>query len=86
MTTAEKIYKVVKELPESMRQEVLDFVDFLKQKTIPDEPQSGNLAILIHNRFNGLDADNLPVPPRQLFQVAIKKSFIRRYKLFKINA
>ena len=66
MTTAEQIYRVVKELPESMRQEVLDFVDFLKQKTIPDEPQSGNLAIRIHNRFKGLDADNLPVPPRQL--------------------
>ena len=50
MTTAEQIYKVVKGLPEPMRQEVLDFVEFLKQKTIPDEPQSGNL----------------PVPPRQL--------------------
>ena len=66
MTTAEQIYRVVKELPEPMRQEVLDFVDFLKQKTIPDEPQSGNLAIRIHNRFNGLDADDLPIPPRQL--------------------
>jgi hypothetical protein len=50
MTTAEQIYRVVKELPEPMRQEVLDFVEFLKQKTIPDDPQSGNL----------------PVPPRQL--------------------
>ncbi|TLU87506.1 MAG: DUF2281 domain-containing protein [Chlorobium sp.] len=66
MTTAEQIYKVVKELPEPMRQEVLDFVEFLKQKTIPDDPQSGNLAIRIHHRFKGLDADNLPIPPRQL--------------------
>jgi len=50
MTTAVQIYRVVKELPEPMRQGVLGFVEFLKQKTIPDDPQSGNL----------------PVPPRQL--------------------
>ncbi len=49
-----------------MLHEVLDFAELLKQKTIPDEPQSGNLAILIHNRFKGLDADNLPIPSRQL--------------------
>ena len=32
MTTAEKIYKAVKELPEPMLHEVLDFAEFLKQK------------------------------------------------------
>jgi hypothetical protein len=32
MTTAEKIYKAVKELPEPMLLELLDFAEFLKQK------------------------------------------------------
>ena len=32
MTTAEKIYQVVKKLPEPMLHEVLDFAEFLKQK------------------------------------------------------
>jgi len=70
MTTAEKIYRTVQELPEPMLHEVLDFAEFLKQKITTNAPTSENLsenlAIRIHNRFKGLDADNLPIPPRQL--------------------
>jgi hypothetical protein len=32
MTTAEKIYKAVQELPEPMLHEILDFAEFLKEK------------------------------------------------------
>jgi hypothetical protein len=65
MTTAEKIYKAVKELPEPMLHEVLDFAEFLKQKNKAKARTHGNLAQRIHMRFKGLDADNLPIPSRQ---------------------
>jgi hypothetical protein len=43
MTTTEKIYRTMQELPEPMRHEVLDFAEFLKQKKSTDTPRSGNL-------------------------------------------
>jgi hypothetical protein len=66
MTTAEKIYHTVKELPESELREVLDFAEFLKQKKKGDETKPGSLAQRIHQRFKGLYAENIPIPPRQL--------------------
>ncbi len=36
MTTAEKIYRTVKELPEPVLREVLDFAEFLKKKNKPE--------------------------------------------------
>ncbi len=48
MTTAEKIYRTVKELPEPALREVLDF------------------AKRIQNHFKDLNAENIPIPTRQL--------------------
>lgn len=36
MTTAEKLYRTVKELPEPALREVLDFAEFLKKKNKPE--------------------------------------------------
>jgi hypothetical protein len=66
MTTAEKIYQAVKELPEPMLHEVLDFAEFLKQKRNTETHVHGNLARRIQERFKGLDAENLPIPSRRL--------------------
>ena len=66
ITTAEKIYRTVKELPEPVLREVLDFAEFLKQKKKATGTKPGNFAKRIHNHFKDLDAENLPIPPRQL--------------------
>jgi hypothetical protein len=34
--------------------------------TTADEPKPGNFAKRIQNHFKGLDAENIPIPPRQL--------------------
>jgi len=44
MTTAEKIYRTMEELPEPILHEVLDFAEFLKQKKSTGTSKSGNLA------------------------------------------
>jgi hypothetical protein len=66
MNTAEKIYKTVQGLPEPMLHEVLDFAEFLKQKSAAETPKPGNIAERIHKRFAGLDAESIPFPERQL--------------------
>lgn len=42
MTTAERIYQAAKDLPDSVLAELLDFAEFLKQKTSPITPLPGN--------------------------------------------
>ena len=66
MTTAEKIIKTVSELPEPMLHELLDFAEFLKQKKVAETYKHGNIAQSIQQRFKGLEAENLPIPLRQL--------------------
>ena len=66
MTTAEKIFKTVRELPEPMLHELLDFAEFLKQKKVAESSKSGSIAQSIQQRFKGLDVENLPIPPRQM--------------------
>lgn len=66
MTTAEKLYKTAKELPEPLVAEILDFAEYLKQKRNAEAHAPENLARRIQKRFNGIDAENLPIPPRQL--------------------
>lgn len=66
MTTVEKIYRAVKELPEPMLHEVLDFAEFLMQKKSAETTRHGNLASRIQNRFKELDAENIPVPSRHV--------------------
>jgi len=39
MTTAEKLYKTAQELPESVVAEILDFAEFLQNKTVKKTPQ-----------------------------------------------
>lgn len=34
--------------------------------TTADEPKPGNFAKRIQNHFKGLNAENIPIPPRQL--------------------
>jgi hypothetical protein len=65
MTTAEKIFETVRELPEPMLHELLDFAEFLKQKKVTETSNPRNIAQSIHQRFKGLDAENLPIPLRQ---------------------
>ncbi|NTU54058.1 MAG: DUF2281 domain-containing protein [Chlorobiaceae bacterium] len=66
MTTAEKIYKIVQELPEPIRLEVLYFAEYLKQKRVAEAPKAGNIAERIHERFAGLDTESVPFPERHL--------------------
>lgn len=66
MTTAEKIFKTVRELPEPMLHELLDFAEFLKQKKVAETSKPGNIAQSIQQRFKGLEADNISIPPREL--------------------
>ena len=42
MTTAERLYLVVKELPEPMLAEILDFAEFLRQRKLPKGLQAEN--------------------------------------------
>ena len=65
MTTAEKLNRTLKELSEPALREVLDFAEFLKQEKKADETQPGSLAQRIHESFKDLDAENIPIPPRQ---------------------
>ncbi len=65
MTTTEKIYRTMQELPEPMRHEVLDFAEFLKQKKSTDTPRSGHLAKRIQEHFKGLNAEDIVIPSRQ---------------------
>lgn len=51
MSTAERIYELVKALPEAQAREVLDFVEFLQHKsqsvaTVPSEAQLLSLPVL----------------------------------------
>ena len=66
MTTAERLYQVTKELPESMLAELLDFAEFLRQKNSHEAAQVGNIAQRIHHRFASLEWDDSLIPERQL--------------------
>ncbi len=66
MTTAEKLNRTLKELSEPALREVLNFAEFLKQEKKADETKPGSLAQRIHESFKDLDAENIPIPPRQL--------------------
>lgn len=46
MTTADRLYQVTQQLPESMLTELLDFAEFLRQRKLPDGGQAGNLTLL----------------------------------------
>lgn len=53
-------------LPESMREELSDFAEFLRQRKVYGKRQSGNIAQRIHTRFKDLEGESLPIPERQL--------------------
>jgi pyruvate-formate lyase-activating enzyme len=59
MTTAEKIYRTVKEMPEPVLREVLDFAEFLKQKKNPAELS----LVILQNVF------------RTIFKAWMRKTF-----------
>jgi len=66
MSTAQRLYQVTKELPESMLSEILDFAEFLKQRKSLEKKQIGNIAQRIHRRFKNLEGEGLLIPERQL--------------------
>ena len=66
MTTAQRLYQVSKQLPESMLSELLDFAEFLRQRKMFGRRQSGNIAQRIHTRFKDLEGESLPIPESQL--------------------
>ena len=49
-----------------MLHELLDFAEFLKQKKVAESSKSGSIAQSIQQRFKGLEADNISIPPREL--------------------
>ena len=65
MTTTEKIYRTMQELPEPMLHEVLDFAEFLKKKKSTGTAKSENLAKRIQEHFKGLNAEDIVIPSRQ---------------------
>lgn len=66
MTIAEELYNLTKEMPESIVVELLDYAEFLKQKKMSQHRHSRNIAQRIHQRFEFLEGENLPIPVRQL--------------------
>ncbi len=66
MNTAERLNQVTKELPETVLAELLDFAEFLRQKRLGEVIQVGDIAQRIHQRFAGLEVEDLPIPARQL--------------------
>ena len=66
MTTAQRLYQVTKQLPESVLEELLDFAEFLRQRKSCSERQPENIAKRIRRRFNDLGGESLPIPERQV--------------------
>ena len=46
MTTTEKLYEAVKDLPEPVIAEILDFAEFVRQRKMPKGGQDGNQSLL----------------------------------------
>ena len=46
MTTTEKLYEALKDLPEPVISELLDFAEFLRQRKLPKRGQAGNQSLL----------------------------------------
>lgn len=57
MTTAERINKTLQQLPSSIQQEVLDFVEFLLKKQTKDEKQWNDFSLA--QAMRGLDDEEL---------------------------
>ena len=45
MTTTEKLYKAVQDLPESVIEEILDFAEFLRGKMLHRQAQSNDVQL-----------------------------------------
>jgi hypothetical protein len=66
MATAQRLYQVTKQLPESVLEELLDFAEFLRQRKSCSKRQPENIAKRIRRRFNDLGGEALPIPERQV--------------------
>ncbi len=66
-TLADKLNLITRTLPEPMQEELLDFAEFLKmkQERRGEGAVQGNLALLLHKRFKGIEVENLPFPLRR---------------------
>jgi ribonucleotide reductase beta subunit family protein with ferritin-like domain len=58
MTTAEQINRNIHNLPAAFQQEVLDFVEFLLQKTVRDEKDWSEFSL--EQAMRGLENDGMP--------------------------
>ncbi|WP_076791029.1 DUF2281 domain-containing protein [Chlorobium sp. KB01] len=75
MTTAEKIYRAVKDLPEPMLHEVLDFAEFLKRKNSPNPSLAKKTA----------DTDNYFANPKVIEAIERGKKDIKEGRVTKIT-
>ena len=46
MTTTEKLYEAVKDLPEPVIAEILDFAEFVRQRNLHKGGQAGNQSLI----------------------------------------
>ena len=58
MQLAETAIKKIQSLPEAIQREVLDFIEFLEQKSRRDDQQWSGLSLALAQR--GLESDNWP--------------------------
>ncbi|MBF0587419.1 DUF2281 domain-containing protein [Prosthecochloris sp. N3] len=64
-TTAEKLIIITRTLPEPLLEELLDFAEFLKRKNERESVTArGNFARHLHKRYEGIEIEDLPIPPR----------------------
>jgi len=75
VTTAEKIYRTIKELPEPALREVLDFVEFLKEKN--------KRSALSAKRIS--DTDNYFANPKVIEAIERSKADIKAGRVTTIN-
>jgi hypothetical protein len=63
MTTAEAIIRSLEPLPETARQEVLDFVEFLKRRRVHETPQDEDTAwseLSLVSAMRGMEDEDSP--------------------------
>jgi len=58
MQLAEIVFKKMQSLPESVQREVLDFIEFLEQKSRRDDRHWSRLSLALALR--GMESDNWP--------------------------
>ena len=66
MTTIEKLYEVSRQLPDQLQTELLDFAEFLMQRTPKERKKTVNLGQKINQRFKKFGLEELSIPARNI--------------------